>query len=330
VVVCLEEETGKILWSQPVFVAPCERKHSDATYATPTVATDGTHIIANFGVGVACLDFDGKILWKKWDKYYIKNSRYGASSSPILAGDKAIVVQEAEEYSKRPTWIAAFDKRTGLTRWRINPENIRGCYTTPVLYRQTDGTEQLIIPSLGNVAGYDVQTGKFLWMVRIPTEQLVASIARSGDLFCIGGGTWGPNATVMMRMESIGGRTTLRKLWQSDEEPPGDSSPVIYEGKLFTINDKGWMTCFEALTGKVFWNERLGGARYLSSLVAGDGKVYACNTKGLTTVVAADEAFRIISQNDLKGRCYATPAFADSRIFLRIGPHIYCIEKERP
>ncbi|MHC4741543.1 MAG: outer membrane protein assembly factor BamB family protein [Planctomycetota bacterium] len=334
VVLCLDEESGKMLWAQPVFVAPSERKHSDSTYATPTVATDGTYIIANFGVGVACLDFEGKVRWKKWDTGYFKNSRYGASSSPILAGDKAIVVQEAEEHSTRPTWIAAFDKRTSRTHWRINPENIRGCYTTPTIYRHSDGIEQLIIASLGNVASYDVETGKFLWMVRIPTDQLVASIARSGDLFCIDGGTWGPNATVMMRMTGApSGRARLRKLWQSDEPltaPTTDCSPVIYEGKLFTINDRGRMNCFDAVSGKEFWSRRLRSGRYLSSLIAGDGKVYACSTKGLTTVVAADEEFKVIAENDLKGRCYATPAIAESRLFLRIDPYLYCIEKERP
>jgi len=329
VVLCFDKETGNLLWQQPVFIAPAERKHSDGTYATPTPATDGTHIIVNFGVGAACLDFEGKVLWKKWDPGYLKNSRYGASASPVLTKDNAIIVQEAEEYSKRPTWIAAFDKRTSLTRWRIQPENVRGCYTTPLIYRHGN-QEQLIIASLGNVASYDVESGRFLWMQRIPTDQLVASMARSADLLCVGGSTDGPNATVVMRLISTNGRTRAGKLWQSDEEPPGDCSPVIYADKLFTVNDKGWMTCFDVRTGAVFWNKRLKGSRYLSSLVAGDGKVYACNTKGLTTVVAADAEFNIIAENDLNGRCYASPAIADGCIFLRIAGYLYCIEKERP
>ena len=328
VVVCFDQETGNLVWEQPVFTAPAERKHSDATYATPTVATDGTYIIVNFGVGAACLDFQGRILWKKWDPGYLKNSRYGAASSPILTGDKAIIVQEAEEYSKRPTWIAAFDKQTSLTRWRIEPENVRACYTTGLLYRDGDN-EQFIIASIGNVASYDVQSGRFLWMERIPTNQLVASMARSGDLLCVGGGTHGPNATVVMRLISANGPSRVRQLWQADLDPPGDCSPVIYAGKLFTVNDEGKMTCFDALSGSVLWNKRLKGGRYLSSLAAGDGKVYACNTKGLTTVIAAEAEFKVIAENDLKGRCYASPAIADGCIFLRIGGRLYCIEKEK-
>lgn len=329
VVLCFDKDTGSLLWEQPVFTAPAERKHSDGTYATPTAATDGDNIIVNFGVGAASLDFQGRIRWKKWDTGYLKNSRYGASASPILTGDKAIIVQEAEEYSDRPTWIAAFDKHTSLTRWRIQPENIRGCYTTPLLHRNGN-QEQLIIASLGNVASYDIESGRFQWMERIPTDQLVASMAKSGDLLCVGGSTHGPNKTVMLRLIQTNGPTRASKLWQSDLDPPGDCSPVIYDGKLFTVNDKGRMTCFNARTGAVFWNERLKGGRHLSSLVAGDGKVYACNTRGLTTVIAADPEFKIIAENDLKGRSYASPAIADGCIFLRIGGNLYCIEKEHP
>ena len=327
VVLCFDKETGNLVWEQPVFTAPAERKHSDSTYATPTAATDGSNIIVNFGVGAACLDFQGRIRWKKWDPGYLRNSRYGASASPVLTKDNAIIVQEAEEYSDRPTWIAAFDKRTSLTRWRIQPENIRGCYTTPLLYR-SGNKQQLIIASLGNVASYDPESGSFQWMERIPTDQLVASMAATGDFLCVAGSTYGPNKTVLMRLIATNGPTRVSKLWQSDLDPPGDCSPVIYAGKLFTLNDNGKITCFDARTGAVFWNKRLKPGRYLASLVAGDGKVYACSTKGLTTVVAADAEFRLIAENDLNGRCYASPAVADGCIFLRIGACLYCIEKE--
>ncbi len=327
VVLCVDMKSGSLLWERPVFIAPAERKHADATYATPTPATDGHYIVASFGVGVACLDFDGRILWQKWDQDYVRNTRYGAAGSPLLTDDLAIVVQESEQFSKRPTWIAAFDKQTGLPRWRIEPENVRECFTTPLLYRDAGGA-QLIIASWGNVASYDIESGKFLWMERVPTQQLVASMARSGELLCIGGGTWGPNATIMMRLFNSNGRTDANTLWQSDKDTPWDCSPVIYDGKLFTISDTGKITCYDALTGEVFWNERLKGSRYLSSLVAGDGKVYACNTKGLTTVIAAAAPFKIIAENDLNGRCYASPAIADGCILLRIADYLYCIEKE--
>lgn len=108
---------------------------------------------------------------------------------------------------------------------------------------------------------------------------------------------------------------------------PGNASPVIYDDKLFVVTDTGIMTCYDVLSGKVLWNHRLKG-RHLSSLVAGDDRVYACNTKGLTNVIAADSEFKVLAENDLQGRCYASPAIADACIFMRTANHLYCIEKE--
>ncbi len=328
VVLCVDMETGNLLWEQPVFIAPPERKHRDSTYATPTAAADGSHIIVNFGVGVACLDFEGNILWRKEDPGYAENSRYGAVSSTLLVDDMAIVIQECEKDSKRPTWIAAFDKQTGQPRWKINPENVNGCYTTPLVYRDENGV-QLIIASWANVASYDTESGERLWVRNIPTEQLVASPARSGTLLCVGGSTWGPeNAAVMMRLNTTDKRKRADILWKSERDTPADCSLVIYNGKLFTVTDRGRMTCYDAASGTVFWNKRLKGSRYLSSLVAGDGKVYLSNTKGLTTVIAAEAEFKIIAENDLNGRCYASPAIADGCILLRIANYLYCIENK--
>ena len=326
-VVCVDMKTGAILWEQPVFAAPAERKHTDNTYASPTAAADGEFIIANFGVCIACLDFEGNILWSKPDPDYVSDSRYGAAISPLLVDDMAIAIWQREQYSKSPTWIAAFDRRTGQTRWKITPNDAHGCYTTPLVYRANDKT-QLLIASWENLISYDIKSGERLWAMKTPHEQLVASPARSGELLCIGGGTWGPKETVMMRLDQTDSSKKPDILWQSDECVPEVCSPVIYNDKLFALTDTGMMACCDVTTGAVLWNKRLSAGRYLSSLVAGDGKVYASNVKGLTVVIAADSEFKVLAENKLEGRCYASPAIADGCILLRIADYLYCIEKE--
>jgi outer membrane protein assembly factor BamB len=237
-----------------------------------------------------------------------------------------IVVQESEWNSKRPTWIALFEKATGQIRWKIYPLNIYICYTTPLLYRDDTNT-QLLISSRENVASYDIESGERLWMQEIPMQNIVAGMAMSGELLCIGGGTYGPKATIMTSLNGKGKDTKVDILWQTSRDAPGCSSPVIYDDKLFVVTDTGIMTCYEVVSGTVLWKKRLKG-RYLSSLVAGDGKIYACNTKGATTVIAADSKFKVLAENNLQGRCYASPAIADGCILLRIANYLYCIEKE--
>src|SRR5262249_26892378 len=71
VVVCLDRESGEVLWETPVFLADLEPKYTVNSYATPTPCTDGQHVIAHFGSGTACLDYSsGRVLWKVVDPQY--------------------------------------------------------------------------------------------------------------------------------------------------------------------------------------------------------------------------------------------------------------------
>jgi outer membrane protein assembly factor BamB len=67
-VFCLDSQSGDILWETVVWTAPAERKHSYHSYATPTPATDDERILVAFGGAVACLDFEGKLLWRELER----------------------------------------------------------------------------------------------------------------------------------------------------------------------------------------------------------------------------------------------------------------------
>jgi outer membrane protein assembly factor BamB len=67
-VFCLDSQSGDILWETVAWTAPAERKHSDNSYATPTPATDGERILVAFGGAIACLDFEGKLLWRELER----------------------------------------------------------------------------------------------------------------------------------------------------------------------------------------------------------------------------------------------------------------------
>lgn len=326
-VVCVDFDTGRLLWQRGVFVAPAWRKHSDNTYATPTPAADGGYVVAGFGAGLVCLDFEGHIVWKRTDPKYVAFTRYGAAGSPLIRDKMVFFAQPREELTKQTTRITAFEIDTGRIIWRITPKKIFGDYTTPMFYEDGAGA-QLINASTKNVSSFDVESGALLWSVQIPMEQLVASMARQNDIFCIGGGTWGPNGVIVMRFTAAGRNTNVNILWQSEKNTPGCSSPVIYRNKLFTITDTGVMTCRDIYTGSMFWKKRLRG-RYLSSLLAADGKIYACNIKSLTTVIAAESQLKILAENNLPGDCRASFAVADSALLIRTGRYLYRIEKKQ-
>jgi outer membrane protein assembly factor BamB len=322
-VVCLDFETGEILWQTRVFTSPAERKHRENSYATPTPAADGERVIAAFGVGVVCLDFDGRVVWKVLDPKYPGDTRYGATSSVLLWRDRAIILQESEENTKRTTWLAAFDKTSGDVLWKIKPGGLHMAYTTGLLYEDAGGVK-LIVASFGRMFCFDLEAGRLLWEHEIPMKQLVAGFARAGAVICIGGGTWGPSGLVALKVNGPGQNPPVEELWQSSEDTPGCASPIIYNDILFTITDTGTMCAYDAASGSLHWRERLRG-RHLASLVAGEGKVYACSTSGWTTIVSAEPELRILGRNRLQGDCRASIAVADSHFLVRTSEFLYCI-----
>jgi outer membrane protein assembly factor BamB len=57
--------------------------------------------------------------------------------------------------------------------------------------------------------------------------------------------------------------------------------------------------------------------------VAGDGKVYAASVRGVVTVLAAGDVFRVLARNDLQDAIVATPALFDGKIYLRTKKYLY-------
>ncbi len=223
-----------------------------------------------------------------------------------------------------PGWIAAFDKTSGRELWRIQPPEARDSYATPMLMPHGERL-QLLTPSWETLVAYDAESGERLWSHQYPMQQMVASIARSGNLLALTGGTTGEKHLVVVRIEGDGGGTGARLLWQTKRSVATIASPVLYEGKLFTLTTAGIMTCYQAESGEVLWRQRLEG-EYFASLVAGDGKVYATNTEGATSVIAAASEFQLIGRNLLGDTVYATPAVAGGRLVIRTATGLACID----
>jgi outer membrane protein assembly factor BamB len=58
-----------------------------------------------------------------------------------------------------------------------------------------------------------------------------------------------------------------------------------------------------------------------------DGKIYATNEDGLTSVVKAGPQFEILAENALNDYTLSSPAISDGQIFIRTAQHLYCFGK---
>ncbi len=327
VVVAVDLASGRILWEKAVFSAPPEQKWDRSTYATPTPATDGERIFAYFGAGIGAVDLEGRVLWVRRFPHYSQHTRYGAGSSPVVAGDAVVVMQESEEFQGGPpSWLGAFDRRTGVPIWRIEPPEAHDSYTTPMVVGSGPGA-QLLTATWQTLISYDPATGERLWSLPYPMEQLVASPGREGDLVVVSGGVYGDKVLVAYRVSGRGPAARGEMVWESRRSAATIPSPVVHGGRVFTLTDSGILTCYDAASGETLWKERLAG-EYFSSLAAGDGKVYATNTEGATTVFAAGSEFRSLAVNDLGAPVYSSPALSGDCLLMRTARDLYCIDAE--
>jgi outer membrane protein assembly factor BamB len=160
VTIALDQATGRIVWERVVPHQKLEQIHRIGSYAQPSPATDGQIVVSLFGsAGLVAYDRDGKELWKVPMGPF--NNDFGAGTSPIIVGDRVIVVQDHDTDS----FLVSLDKRTGKEVWRTDRAEFPRNYCSPVIW-EVDGRKQVVVAATLRVVGYDFDTGKELWTVR--------------------------------------------------------------------------------------------------------------------------------------------------------------------
>jgi outer membrane protein assembly factor BamB len=128
--IALDPKTGEEKWRRESPRARKEKLDRRNGPASPSAVADGESVFVFFpDYGLISYDFKGAERWRTALGPF--NNIYGMGGSPMLAGDKVILVCDQASGS----YIAAFEARTGREAWRkARPEAISG-HSTPVLYQ---------------------------------------------------------------------------------------------------------------------------------------------------------------------------------------------------
>jgi hypothetical protein len=322
VLLSLDRKTGRILWQQTVLTSPMERKHSLNSHASSTPATDGRLVYVAFldraEMVVAAYNFDGKQQWLVRPGPF--SSMHGFCSSPILHQDKVIVNGDHDGDS----YLVALDRATGRTLWKVPRENKTRSYCVPLL-RELAGRTQMILSGDKCVASYDPNNGARHWVIDGPTEQFVASVVyneRAKLLFVTGG--YPDHHILAVKPDGAGNITKSDKIvWRTNRGVAYVPSPISEGDYFLVVSDSGVAHCFEASTGKLMWQERLG--EHHASLVSANGLVYFLNDNGVMNVVKPRPEFVRVAQNEIGEQTFASPALSQEQIFLRGDRHLFCI-----
>ena len=393
-VICLDRQTGKIVWQREVPRTRTGRLQNVNGPASPSPVTDGENVYVFFQeFGLISYDAKGKERWRRPLGPF--NMFYGFGASPILVDDKVVLPVDQDNPS---SFLIAVDKNSGRVRWKVERPSVISGYSTPIVYQPKQGAKQIVIPESFQLSAYSVEDGKRVWWVRGLACEMKSIASHDAEYLYING--WGfpqnqpgqqvktisfaeglakydankdgevaksevsgseamdkmlsgafeafdsdrndklnakdweifrlmmasENGLLAIKLGGQGDQTSTAIRWRYTKPVPQVPSTLLYKGVLYMINDSGILLSFDPATGNVIKQGRLHGAidKYFSSPVGADDKVFLIGEGGAVSVLKAAGEWEILKVNQLDDECFATPAIADGRIYVRTRSALYC------
>jgi outer membrane protein assembly factor BamB len=329
VVLALDRADGSVVWQREVRdLLPHASTHKSASWAPGSVATDGERIVAFFGsAGLFGLDVAGKLLWQvDLGDMQVKHG-HGEGSSPALHGDTVVVNWDHEG----PSFIAAFDKRTGKELWRTAREEATS-WSSPLIVEH-EGKPQVVVAATRRVRSYALADGALIWECGGLSGNVVATPVAADGLVHVAN-SYETRAMLAIRLEGARGDITGtdRVAWTRDRDTPYVPSPVLYDGALcFLKHYQGVWSCVDAADGSPRYGPvRLPGIRNVyASPVAAAGRLYVVDLDGNAVVLGHGGRLELLARNRLDESIAASPAIAGDELFLRGERSLYCLGKPR-
>jgi outer membrane protein assembly factor BamB len=328
-VLALDAASGKLLWERTAYDGVmADDRHRKNTYASSTMATDGTIVYAFFeSAGLYAYDVNGTLTWQKSLGTIIK-AGLGPGSSPIL--HENLIILQCDQEMGDGSFIVALNRFTGDEVWRVT-RTTRRSWATPIVVRAEKRSE-LIAAGAEMVVAYDPATGRELWRANgVQSHPIPSFVAGHGLVFATAGSS--AKRALAIRAGGDGDLTDSPAIvWRHNKGTAYVPSPILYGKYLYLLTDTGIMTCLDALTGAVIYE---GGrvpvpATFTASPVAFGDHLLLTSEDGDTFVIRAGPQHEVIRTNSVGEPVYASPAVADGRIFIRGERHLFAIGNGTP
>ncbi|MEN6338361.1 MAG: PQQ-binding-like beta-propeller repeat protein, partial [Phycisphaerales bacterium] len=319
-VYCFDAKNGQLLWKGDVPTTPEGAKlemMEDTGYAACTAATDGRRIYAIFPTGdVAAFDFNGRRLWNK--SLGVPDSSYGYASS-LETYEKLVLIQyDQGDGSEGKSKVIALDGVTGQVAWEAK-RTLPNSWATPIVVN-VEGKPQLITLADPNMVAYNPANGAEIWRAECLGGDLAPSPIYAGGLVMA---VQPYSQLVAVKPTGQGDVTKSNVAWKMEEGGPDICSPVSDGKYVYLLESADLLICCEVATGKKLYEQELKGDFRASPSLVGD-KLYVLDMKGVMHIVQAGPEFKELGKCELGEECFASPAFADGRIYIRGKQNLYC------
>ncbi|MGD9495231.1 MAG: PQQ-binding-like beta-propeller repeat protein [Armatimonadota bacterium] len=311
---CLSAADGSELWREAYVAAPVtgpSARHP-GTRSSPAVAEGKVVTLGAAGV-LSCLDAEtGALVWRK-DPFPNAVPSFFTACSPIIVNGMAIAHLGAEDNGA----IIAYDLATGEDTWRwdgMGPQ-----YSSPVLMTAHE-TPQLVTLTANSVVGLDVATGALLWQLPFVPQGRAYNSATpvvNGEMVIVTGSGRGTRALRVVAQE---GGFGVEEVWSNPDISCQFSTPVLHEGLLFGLSDRGTLFCLRAETGETAWvgADQLDRGSFGPVVDVGSALLVLPSSGDLIVFAPSAEAYTELARIKASDTpVYAHPVIAGNRVFVK-------------
>jgi len=314
VTLCLDAGSGKELWkdkykAQAVTGPPSRHP---GPRSSPAVA-DGKVVTIGVGGVLSCLDATtGKLVWRK-DPFPKIVPQFFTAMSPIIV-DRMVIVHLG---GKGNGAVISYDLTTGDQKWQWAGEGPE--YASPALLT-VEGTKQIVTLAEKSVVGIGLADGKLLWQLPFAPERRAYNAATpivDGQTVIYTGAGRGIKA---VKIEKQADEFVAKELWSNPEVAPQFNTPVLKDGLLFGLSNRGNLFCVNSRTGQTAWIDPTQRDRGGFTSIVDTGSVLMAlpSNSELIAFKPNDKEYTELARIKVSDTpIYAHPVISGNRIFIK-------------
>ena len=313
VTLCLDAASGKELWQNKYATKPVAGPASrhPGPRSSPTVAEGKVVTLGVNGV-LSCLDAaTGKELWRK-DEFPDVVPQFFTAMSPIIESGMCI----AHLGGKGNGAIIAFDLATGEQKWKWAGD--APAYASPVLMT-VDGTKQIVQQTEKTLVGVALADGKLLWQIANPAQgrfyNSATPIVDGQTVIYTGQG----QGTKAVKIEKQNTGFAAKELWSNTELGTGFDTPVLKDGFLYGLSDRGSFFCLNAQTGQTAWTDSATRKENFGAIVDAGSVIFGLPSDSqLVVFKPSEKEYSEVARFKVADTpTYAHPVISGNRVFVR-------------
>jgi len=313
VTICLNASDGEQVWQDKYAakaVTGAASRHPGPR-SSPAVVEGKVVTLGVAGV-LSCLDAaSGKVAWRK-DPFAGAVPTFFTAMSPMIVDQLVIAHLGAEAKGA----LIACDLESGDEKWRWDEEGPH--YASPVLLT-VDGTKQVVTLTAKSVIGVSLADGKLLWQLPfVPMGRAynAATPIVDGQTVIYTGAGRGTRA---VKIEAEGDSFAAKELWSNPDVAPQYNTPVLKNGLLFGLSDRGRLFCINAENGQTAWlDETAHGRGFAAMLDVGPCLVALPSTSEMIAFEPSAEGYKELAKIKVaETENYAHAVIAGDRIIVK-------------